>query len=329
MPSASTCRNVLGATAVAVAVSALAWMVPAAPAQAFRSATELVVLQVAVVDQQRRPVSGLRQEDFAVFEENVAQAVSLFASATAPLDLMLLIDTSSSMYERMMATQEAAINFVRTLKTGDHAAVVLFNDGVRIAQPLTGDTDALETAIEAASPAGGTALYEALYVALRELARTRRGADDPMRRQALVLLTDGDDTSSRLVFDDVLDEARRGAVTIFAIMPSAPGWDAFFDMPSRRRGAPYNMRQLAEETGGRSFAPARMEDLAGVYGEIAEELSRQYWLAYVPKPSSGGFRHVSVRIVTQPALRTRTRNGYYANTTRPGAPPPSAQRSLR
>jgi Ca-activated chloride channel family protein len=311
-------------------VSALGWTAPASRAQAaqFRSGTELVVLQVSVVDQQRRLISGLSQEDFAVFEEGRSQPVSLFASTTAPLDLMLLLDTSSSMYERLAATQEAAINFVRTLKAGDRGAVVLFNDSVRIAQALTGDSEALDTAIQGAATAGGTALYEALYVALRELSRARRGAEDPMRRQALVVLTDGDDTSSRLLFDDVLDEARRSAVTVFTIMPSAPAWETFFDTARRRPSAPYDMRQLAEETGGRSFAPARIEDLAGVYGEIAEELSRQYWLAYVPPPSSSGFRRVTVRVITQPALRARTRAGYYA-TTRASVPAPSAQRSAR
>jgi Ca-activated chloride channel homolog len=290
-------------------------MVPAADAQApapFRSGTELVVLQVSVVDPERRPVSGLHEDDFGVFEEGRSQAISLFASTNAPLDLMLLLDTSVSMSERMAATQEAAINFVRTLRTEDRGAVVLFNDSVQVAQPLTRERAALEAAIRGASPAGGTALYEALYVALRELARAQRGTD-PLRRQALVVLSDGEDTGSRLLFEDVLEEARRNAVTMFTITPSASGVDAFSGVPLYRRpGAAYEMGQLARETGGRTFAPARIEDLAGVYGEISEELSRQYWLAYVPGPSSGGFRRLSVRIVGEPTLRARTRTGYYA-----------------
>jgi Ca-activated chloride channel homolog len=314
-----------------MAVVALTGAVDAARAQQprpFRSGTELVVLQVSVVDTQRRFVSDLRQEDFAVFEEGVAQPVALFASAAAPLDLMLLLDTSSSMQERMAAAQAAAINVVRTLKAEDRASVVLFSDGVRVARQLTGDTDALEAAIRGASPAGGTALHEALYVALRELARTRRGEGEPLRRQALVVLSDGDDTSSRLEFADVLSEARRSAVTIFTIVPSAPIGEELLNMPLRRRPlAPYDMRQLADETGGRAFAPAHIEELAGVYREIAEELGRQYWLAFERISAIDGFRRVSVRMVTQPTLRARTRAGYYTSASRPRLAPSSALRS--
>jgi VWFA-related protein len=276
--------------------------------QVYRSATELVVLQVSVVDQQRRYVPDLRAEDFAVFEEGQRQALTLFASASAPLDLTLLLDTSASMRERMHAEQQAAVEFVRTLRPEDRASIVLVSDTARIAREPTGDLDALEAAIRGASPGGGTALYQGIYIALRELARLRRA--EPMRRQALVVLTDGDDTASRLSFADALDEGRRGAVTIFSIVPWLPS-DLVFE--PRRPAAPYDLRQLADETGGRAFAPSHIDDLAGVYREIAEELRHQYWLAYVPAGTSAGFRKVAVRIPSRPELRARTRSGYEAS----------------
>jgi VWFA-related protein len=118
-------------------------------------------------------------------------------------------------------------------------------------------------------------------------------------------------------FGDLLDTARRSAVTVFTIMPAADVEIDPFERVSRGGpGAEYNMRNLARETGGRSFTPTHAGDLAATYRQIADELSQQYWLAYAAPPSAGGFRRVSVQIVAQPQLRVRTRSGYYAATAR-------------
>lgn len=278
----------------------------------FRSGTELVPLQVAVTDASRRYVPDLQMEDFAVFEEGVRQDVTLFAAATAPLDVMLLLDTSFSMVQRMPVAQEAAINFVRALRQGDRAAVVPFNQVVRVTQPLTEDLLAVEDAVRAASTSGGTAVYEAVYIALRELTRARRDTDQ-FRRQALVVLTDGLDNSSHVALADVLGEARRSAVTVYTVVPPS---GAEGNSPRAKPLPLFDLRSLAEETGGRTFVPARLEDLAGTYRAIAEELSQQYWLAYVPSVRAEGFRRVSVRVATRPELSVRTRSGYYASTPR-------------
>jgi Ca-activated chloride channel family protein len=308
---------------VAVAMTTLAAAGPTAQSRTgpgtFRSGTELVALPVTVVDPRGRYVSNLLQADFAVYEEGAEQSVALFAATHVPIDLMLLLDTSGSMQVRMDAAQSAAVEFVRALKPDDRAAVVLFGNGVRIAESLTGDRARLEQAISDAQASGGTALYEALYISLRELRRLH--IESEPRRQVLVLLSDGDDTTSRSVeLKDVLDEARRSPVTVFAIVPAesaVPG--ALLQSASRRRSAEYGLRLLAEETGGRSFVTARERDLSTAYRQIAEELGQQYWLAYAPAPGRPGFRRVSVRIATQPALRARTRSGYYADQRRDAA----------
>jgi VWFA-related protein len=206
--------------------------------------------------------------------------------------------------------QDAAIRLVRALKPGDRAAVVLFSGSVHVAQPLTGDLSALETAINGARPRGSTALHEALYITQRELARTRQPGGEP-RRQAVVVLTDGDDTASRVSFEDVQEESRSSAVTIFTIVPS-PFQDPA--LPAlRAQGVAFQMRQLAEATGGRAFAPTSPADLQAVFDDIAGELGQQYWLAYARPPDApAGFRRVSVRVETRPGLRARTRSGFYA-----------------
>jgi len=289
-------------------------VVPSAPLghDLFRSQTELVVLQVSVVDQRGQFVPGLDRDDFGVYEDGVRQSVTFFAATAAPLDLVLLIDTSSSMFGRMALAQDAAIDLIRTLKPGDRAAVVLFSHTIRIAHPLTGDLPSLERAIRSAVPYGATAVYEALYVTLRDLARARGMGGEP-RRQAVVVLSDGEDNRSHVEFGDLLDEAKRMTATIFTILPG-PFPDPDLIDPSRAKpNALFEMRTLAEETGGRAFAPATMADLGRIYREIASELGQQYLLAYAPQPTLvDGFRRIAVRAETHPELRVRTRSGYAA-----------------
>lgn len=303
------------AAGVAIVAATITASVAASQDGTFRSRTELVPLQVTVTDAQRRYVPDLRADDFVVLDEGVRQPVTLFATAQAPLDLMLLIDTSGSMEERITVAREAAINFVRTLRPDDRASVVTFSNTVKVAQALTSDLGAVERAIRGAEPVGGTAYFEAVYIALRELARARRG-QDRLRRQALVVLSDGDDTGSRVSFDDVLAEARGNTATIFTIFPPT-GLSAWFAThEGHRPSPPFELRSLSDETGGRTFAPARLDELSSTYREIADELGQQYWVAYAPAPSRGGFRRVSVQVASRPGLRARTRSGYYASTTR-------------
>ena len=259
-------------------MAVLAAAAPAAQSLApgtFRSGTELVALPVTVVDSRGQYVPNLVQDDFAVYEEGAQQSVALFAATAVPLDLMLVIDTSGSMRDRMDAAQRAAVEFVRALKPDDRAAVVLFGDRVRTAESLTADRARLEEAILGARAGGGTALHEALYIAMREFRRYRRETEP--RRQVLVLLSDGDDTTSRSVsMEDVLNEARRNPVTVFTIVPAESFTPvALLSTASRRRAAEYGLRLLAEETGGRSFVTTREQDLSATYRQIAEELGQQ------------------------------------------------------
>jgi Ca-activated chloride channel family protein len=288
----------------------------------FRSRTDLVVLQVAVLDQQHHFVRGLKADDFAVYEEGLRQNILLFASSEAPLDLMVLIDTSSSMMNgRLSLAQDAAIKLLGALRPDDRAAVVLFSSSVRVAHGFTNDVHALASAVRGASPGGATALYEAMYVALGELSRARRDVTE-LRRQALVVLSDGEDTSSRGVsFDDLLEDARRRGVTMFTILPSPPEPDPQFDPRGRLLKTRFQMRQLAEATGGRAFTPASFDQLGGIYDDIAAELGQQYFLAYMPATAvQAGFRRVLVRLDTRPLLSARTRSGYYASGTAGGRP---------
>jgi Ca-activated chloride channel family protein len=297
--------------AAAIATLMVVSVVQASAQTLFRSETNLVALQVTVVDQQRRYVPDLRIEDFNVLEEGHPQTISLFAAGPVPLDLMLLLETSASMVGILSIARQAALNFVRRLGPDDRAGVILINDRVRIASALTNSAVELEHAIQAAPISGGTALYDALYIALKEFTRGRR-PDYRMRRQALIVLTDGEDNVSHLTFDDVLRDARSSSVMVYTIVPVQK--PRSYERLTRSR-VQFEMHRLAEDSGGRAFTPERLEDLAGAYEEITTELSHQYWLAYTPSRSTRGFRRVAVRLAN-PLLRARTRAGYYAIASR-------------
>ena len=285
------------------------------PGAAFKGAVDLVALNVVVVDKQKQFVSGLTANNFAVYEDGVQQDVSFFASDELPLDLAMLIDTSASMYDKLATAQQAAVRFIAALRPVDRLLVVDVKETMKILAPLSNNQKAARDAILGTSAAGNTALYNGLYTTLNELTRQRR-SDADMRRQAIVVLSDGDDTSSLVSFDDVMEKAKRSGISIYTI---TLGSTLTFDQSDRRKDpsvskSEYGMKALAQETGARSFVAMEAGDLAGVYKSIGSELASQYALGYTSSNPrrDGAYRRVSVRIVDRAGAQPRTRLGYFA-----------------
>ena len=304
-----------------------------ASVQVFRSATNLVPLNVTVTDTRKNFVKGLTAADFAILEDGVAQEVQFFEAADVPIDLILLIDTSSSMSDKMDVVHEAAIGFLKTLKPGDRGAVVAFADGVDVVQPLTSDREALDAAVRKTAARGATSLHNALYISLKQFARGAK-QDTDVRRQAIAVLSDGDDTSSLVSFDDVLEVARRSGVGVYPISLQSKYAAAKLAAAGMRRTfsqAEYSLRVLAQDTGGQAFFPNQIEELKDVYSAIASELSSQYCLAYAPADNraDGKFRRITVRVEGRPELKLRTRTGYTAALTRAAAGPSSYHQQPR
>lgn len=312
-------RLTLGITlALTLAVSAAAQQPDPVQSPVFRSGTNVVALNVTVVDPKKQFVSGLTLADFAVFEDGVQQQVRFFEAREVPLDLILLIDTSSSMRDKMDVVHEAAIGFLKTMKGSDRGAVVAFNDSVEVLQPLTPDGQALEHAIRATIAKGSTSLHNAIYIALKQFGRAAKAADGDLRRQAIAVLSDGEDTSSLITFDDVLAVARKSGVSIYTIALQSK-YTAARLAPSRYFStADYAMKALAQETGAQAFFPLQVGDLKGVYAAIAQELASQYSMAYSPANTrpDGRYRRIVVRVTARPELQLRTRSGYTAEATR-------------
>lgn len=305
------------ALAAAAALVASTWVAATAQQQQpFRIGVDLVSLNVTVTDGSTRYVTDLNQEDFNVFEDGVKQDVSFFNKTNLPIALALLLDTSASMEAKLPTAQEAAIGFARRLRPQDLAEVIDFDSRVVVLAAFTNATGELETAIHKTSAGGSTSLYNAVYIALKDLKKVIAKNAEEIRRQAIVVLSDGEDTSSLLPFEEVLDLAKRSETAIYAIgLRSADG------PGSSTKGfkeAEFVLRQFAQETGGRTYFPSQISELPGIYNQIAEELSSQYTVGYTSRNArrDGMWRRVVVR-VNRPNATARTKLGYFAPTVTP------------
>ena len=275
----------------------------------FEAGIEIIHLAVSVTDVHNRYVTGLRERDFVVFEDGVRQDLTLFDHEDIPISLVLMIDTSASMDEKLKDAQDAAVRFVRTLRPQDAARVMQFNDRPLVLQDFTSEVPSLEAAVRRTESSGPTYLHNALYVALKDLARDKKAGQ--LRRRAVVMLSDGEDTGSLVTDEQVLELARKTEINIYAI--------SLRDRRNANRNqmsfsqAAHLLTTLARDTGGQAYFPNSISELDAVYGRIAEELRTQYSLGYVSsnKRRDGKWRRVVVRAPERDDLLIRHKVGYY------------------
>ena len=285
----------------------------AAQQPSFRTGVDLVSLSVTVADQAGRFVTDLEPTSFQVFEDGVKQEVTFFNRSNLPIALSLLLDTSASMEDKLTTAQDAAVGFSRKLRSTDLAQVVDFDSRVSIAQAFTSNVSDLETAIRKTSPGGSTSLHNAIYIALKELKKVQARSSEDIRRQAIIVLSDGEDTSSLVSFDEVLELAKRSETAIYSIGLRSRG-------PERVRGSfnesDFVLRQLAQETGGKAYFARVATELTGIYEQISDELSSQYMVGYSSKnpKRDGAWRRIVVRVQSSGAT-ARTKQGYYGPTS--------------
>ena len=287
-------------------------------AQIFRVGTDVVSLNITVTEGETL-VPGLEQARFSVYEDGVQQQIAYFSRTPQPIALSLLIDTSTSMEHKLVVAQEAAIGFARRLNPTDAAQVIDFDSRHEILQTFTADRTLLERAIRRTQVGGSTSLYNAIYVALSELKRARAATPDQLRRQAIVVLSDGEDTSSLIAYEDVLESAKRSETAVYSI-----GLRSKQDRPTRGfNEAEFVLRSLSQETGGRVFFVEDVAQLPGIYQQIADELANQYSIGYSSKnpKRDGAWRAIVVK-VDRPNTSARTKRGYFAPTA-PRAPQPT------
>jgi Ca-activated chloride channel homolog len=278
----------------------------------FRSGVDLVPLDVCVTDRDGRYLAALTRDDFVIFENRVPQNLTFFsAEGELPLTAVVLIDRSSSMNgSRLERAKAAATTFLQTLTGADHASVLAFNESTsRIA--AFGLPDAAGRPVESVHAHGQTALFDAVLVALREL-ETERAHSLAPTREAIVIMSDGEDSASRNDFEEVHREVQRTGVIVYSIS---------IRVDERGRTLPplHEFAQLANDSGGRVIALDDWTALDAVYADIGTELRHMYRLAYVPRSSKddGQWRALAVRVLSHD-VRVRTRAGYFATRPVPG-----------
>ena len=280
------------------------------PALTFQSGVELINLNVCVMDGRNRFITDLAEGDFTIIEDGVQQQVSLFSRRRLDVSLVVMIDTSASMDAKLPVVRGAALRLVKALGPGDTAEILQFNERASVLQPFTSDQAALAEAIAATQASGATSLYTALYVALKDLAKQRKQGE--LRRYAIALLSDGQDTASRVTDEQVLELARKSEVVIYSIRPRSS------EVPQDGGKAPgeadYFLSVLGRDTGGQAYFPAGLGELSGVYDRIAEELRAEYSLGYVSSNGSkdGRWRRIGILTPGRAGLQVRHRPGYFA-----------------
>jgi VWFA-related protein len=292
-----------------VALPALA-QTPQAPPPTFGVEIEVINLNVSVTDGRGHYVTDLSDKNFAVFEDGVRQELSLYTHENLPISLALLLDTSASMDEKLSTAQEAGARFIKTLRAQDLAQVTQFNERTSVLQDYTADKALLESALRRTNASGPTALHNALYVTLRDLSKQKKAGE--LRRRAIVLLSDGEDTASLVSDDQVIDLARKTEIAIYAISlrPSRASDRERLEFSQ----AVHLLTTLCRDTGGQLFMPSSISELDTVYDQIAEELRTQYNLGYVSsnKRRDGKWRRIVVRVPDRTELMVRHKLGYFA-----------------
>jgi VWFA-related protein len=296
--------------------------------EVLRVDTELATILLTAVDKDKRFITTLRREDVRVLEDNVPQEVSIFERETdLPLTLSILIDTSRSQEQILPDEKTAARTFIDAVirPDKDQASVISFTGEAVLQQPLTNELNKLRSAVENVTielPVGSpecaenvtpereprcfTGVWDALWVTANEvLSQTPERA-----RRAIILLSDGDDTSSTTKRQEAIDLAVKHNIVIYAI--------GIHDDGSEGELADDALRKVSERTGGRAFFPKERQALEAAFAQIQAELRSQYLIAYQPvnRTHDGSFRQVRLEIVNpelrKQKLRLLYRQGYYA-----------------
>jgi Ca-activated chloride channel family protein len=274
----------------------------------------VVKLNVLVTDSSNQRVSDLQQEDFRVSEDGKPQTISYFSREELPVSYGLVVDASGSQRTLLNYTIEAGRNIVSSNKPEDEAFVMRFVDAdtIQVEQGFTSNKAALSDALDNIYVEGGlTALIDAVNQSLDYLKKGKRSAESPAR-QAIILITDGEDRGSRTHADALLNRLREEDAQIFII-----GLTKMSNLQSSREKAASFLTRIAEASGGRAFFPKSPAELPGVVEEITRNLHMQYVIGYTPTNAArdGSYRKVQVTVPdsqTRKKLNVVARPGYTA-----------------
>ncbi|HEY0323523.1 MAG TPA: VWA domain-containing protein [Pyrinomonadaceae bacterium] len=282
--------------------------------------TGLVDLNVSVFSRNAKtPVGELQQKDFVVLENGEPEEISFFAAASAPFDLVLLIDLSGSTADKLDLIKKSAKRFVEAARPTDRIGIVSFTNTPQVVSGLTADRALLfERIKKIEKPRGGTNFWDALYFVLKGM------LGQASRRSAVIVMTDGVDNAlpgvagdgSAVTFEELVEAVRRSESIVLPVY-----LDTEREMINQRRAtelsylyARRELAQLAAESGSLVYQARKLEDLKGVYEQVIRDLGTVYSIGYRPKNTerNGSWRSVTVQLLGRPDLAARTKRGYYA-----------------
>src|SRR5271155_3658377 len=316
----ASCILVAAIAAVAFAQNPFPPPPPPPPGQssnqggAISVSVNLVVLHTTVLDDRGRFAEGLKQENFRVFEDKVEQKLSVFKREDIPVSMGLVIDNSGSMREKRPRVNEAAITLVQSSNPSDEAFVVNFNDDfyLDLDKDFSNSIPELKEALERIDSRGSTALYDAIIGSLDHLKKARKD------KRVLLIVTDGEDNTSRNSLEKTIREIQRTNTVIYTI--GLLGDEAKKSKTKAKKA----LMQIAQASGGLAFFPENVEDVHNICEQVAHDIRNQYTLGYYPSNDrrDGSYRTVQVDVIPprgRGKLVARTRNGYYS----PGGQPTS------
>ncbi|HZS09031.1 MAG TPA: VWA domain-containing protein [Blastocatellia bacterium] len=276
-----------------------------------RVETELVQLDVKVIDQTNTPVFNLTKDDFSIYEDKIRQNIESISREEVPVSIGLVIDTSGSMRTKLQIVSDAARGLIRQMRNDDEAFVAQFKAEPELVQDFTRDKRELEDAIDQLYTSGGTALLDAI-IATADYAQEKAR----LRRKALIVITDGLDKNSSVKEKAVLEAMKEDEVQVYLVgFVDEDEEKGLFGRPPAKKAKDLLMR-LAEDSGGRAFFPKDPGEMPAIAAQIARDLRTQYVISYYPTNDrkDGSFRSVRVVVASRDnrKLIARTRQGYYA-----------------
>lgn len=266
----------------------------------FRTAVDTVLVRVTVTDPLNRYVVGLESSHFRVFEDKVEQTITHFSNDQSPISVGIILDTSGSMTDNILSARTSVMRFLEQGDEHDEYFLVTFNNRSSLVQDFTSRGENIQNETTFATPKGKTALYDAIYLGLEKMKAARND------KKALIVITDGEDNSSRYTFSEVKDFVKESDTQIYVVGERGEmGYG---------RGI---INEIVRLTGGRAFFPHNFKQLDYFVELIHTELRNQYLLGYIPsdREFEGEWRKLQVRLEPPeglPKLGVRAREGYFA-----------------
>lgn len=274
---------------------------------------DLVVVHTSVVDKNGQFVSGLKKENFKVFEDGISQNVVSFSQEDVPVTLGIVLDTSGSMRDKFDNVTKAALAFVRASNPEDEIFLIGFNDEVELIEDYTSDLDLIGDDLNNTVVTGGTALWDAIYLAVQ---KAQNGSKP---KKAIVVITDGEDRDSYYKLDEMVAKVQESDVQVYGVgfLNDIPDKGLFGHWtktePEKAHDA---LMRISEETGAKAYFPKGISEIHTIVSQIAYELRNQYSISYVSANAvrDGAWRRIRIALDAQAAssLRVRYRSGYFA-----------------